>query len=134
WCKLRIDTSNSRHYEFEDVIDKIRTSSNDTWVLGSEPLKKTRTEETYGKEEPSTSEQECEAQTPIPFNENEFVTNLSKLFVCKMRTTPPPNLLLNTNSQEIDLSTVLGWKRVLDRVEQAAPYWLKEQEPSQQCP
>lgn len=34
----------SRHYEFEDVIDSVRASSNECWVLGSEPLKKTRTE------------------------------------------------------------------------------------------
>ncbi|KAK6034902.1 hypothetical protein COOONC_27592 [Cooperia oncophora] len=123
-----------RHYEFEDVIDRVRASSNDAWVLGSEPSKKTRTEENYAKEEPSTSEQECEPVTPIPFNEAEFLANLSKLFVCKMQTTSPSDLPPNSDGQDIDLSTVLGWKRVLDRIEQAAPYWLKEQEPAQDCP
>ncbi|KAK5974451.1 hypothetical protein GCK32_015612, partial [Trichostrongylus colubriformis] len=123
-----------RHYEFEDVIDRVRMSNNDSWILGSEPLKKTRTDDTYVKEEPSTSEQECDAQTPVPFNENEFLTNMSKLFVCKMRTTPPQDLPMDTSTQEIDLSTVLGWKRVLERIEQAAPYWLKDQEPAQHLP
>uniref|UniRef100_A0A7I4YUB6 GTD-binding domain-containing protein n=1 Tax=Haemonchus contortus TaxID=6289 RepID=A0A7I4YUB6_HAECO len=115
-----------RHYEFEDVIDRVRASSNDSWVLGSEPLKKTRTEDAYAKDESSMSEQECEAQTPVPFNENEFLANLSKLFVCPMRSTPSLGSPPDGNNQGIDLTTVLGWKRVLEKIEQAAPYWLKE--------
>ncbi|VDO65894.1 unnamed protein product [Haemonchus placei] len=115
-----------RHYEFEDVIDRVRASSNDSWVLGAEPLKKTRTEDGYAKEESSMSEQECEAQTPVPFNENEFLANLSRLFVCPMRSTPSLGSPPDATHQGIDLTTVLGWKRVLEKIEQAAPYWLKE--------
>ncbi|KIH60109.1 hypothetical protein ANCDUO_09645 [Ancylostoma duodenale] len=103
-----------RHYGFQDVISNIRNSSNDTWILGSEPVKKTRTEQ----------------QTAVAFNENEFVSHLSKLFLCN----PAMSSSLGQSSpldkprpQEVDLSTILGWKQVLDKIEQSAPYWLRNE-------
>ncbi|VDL77437.1 unnamed protein product [Nippostrongylus brasiliensis] len=116
-----------RHYEFEDVIDSVRTSSDDIWVLSSEPPKKTRTEETSSSGDPSTSELECETKTPIAFNEKEFLASLSKLFVSPTSATPSSIAPEKAdNPPQVDLSTVLGWKQVLDRIEQAAPYWLQE--------
>ncbi|KAK6754941.1 hypothetical protein RB195_013737 [Necator americanus] len=115
------------HYGFQDVISSVHASSNDAWILGSEPVKKTRTEKQSSctKEETSASEQECEAQN-VPFNENEFVSHLSKLFLCNSSMTPlgRTSSADKTRSQEIDLRTVLGWKQVLDKIEQSAPYWL----------
>ncbi|EYB92953.1 hypothetical protein Y032_0188g1154 [Ancylostoma ceylanicum] len=120
-----------RHYGFQDVISNIRNSSNDTWILGSEPVKKTRTEQQpiFNKEEPSTSEQECDAQTAVPFNENEFVAHLSKLFLCNpaMSSLTQSSPVSKPRPQKIDLSTILGWKQVLDKIEQSAPYWLRDE-------
>ncbi|RCN30546.1 hypothetical protein ANCCAN_23677 [Ancylostoma caninum] len=102
-----------RHYAFQDVISNIRNSSNDTWILGSEPVKKTRTEQ----------------QTAVPFNENEFVSHLSKLFLCNsaMSSLGQPSPVDKSCPQEVDLSTILGWKQVLDKIEQSAPYWLRNE-------
>ncbi|CAJ0591120.1 unnamed protein product [Cylicocyclus nassatus] len=124
-----------RRYGFQNVISSVNASSNDSWILESEPSKKTRTEEkaessstgsvkTSRPEDASVSEQE-ETQNDPPFNESEFISHLSRLFLCNS-TSAPHGTADKPSTQGIDLSTVLGWKQVLDRIEQSAPYWLQD--------
>ncbi|KAJ1368840.1 hypothetical protein KIN20_030181 [Parelaphostrongylus tenuis] len=121
---------NEKHYEFEDVINSVRASSNDYWVLGSARSKRPCIGVNCNKEEPSTSEQEFEAHVRLQgkssFNENEFLEQLTNLFVTTMKCAPHSTIKEDPNSSEIDLSTVLGWKRVLEKIEQSASFWLRD--------
>ncbi|VDO19734.1 unnamed protein product [Heligmosomoides polygyrus] len=65
------------------------------------------------------------------------MSHLSKLFLGQT-STQTSSAVPETSSAHlpppIDLTTVLGWKNALEKIEQAAPYWLREEAPQRGCP
>ncbi|KHJ99330.1 hypothetical protein OESDEN_00671 [Oesophagostomum dentatum] len=95
-----------------------------TWLMRIMPSEPSKPE--HAKDDLSASEQECEIQGGSTFNEGEFVSHLSKLFLCNSTTASHGSSCDKLAASGVDLTTILGWKQVLDKIEQSAPYWLRD--------
>ncbi|KJH52304.1 hypothetical protein DICVIV_01506 [Dictyocaulus viviparus] len=118
-----------KRYGFEDVIRKIQLSNNEDWMLGSRP-KELCAPVTSSNEQSPTNEQECDVRATTTSSTQDMLDfALKKLYGCHIKSAPQPSMKGRTCGQEIDLSTVIGWKRILERIDQSTSFWLQDKKP-----